>query len=201
MQLRSNMNPSSNCKDLANTARRGVHLLKCSFSQTQQVSLSYGGWTWGISRRKQDSSYAGDEATKKHHRSETASRASKPIGKISPNLVEISHSAETNTPDIRIFVRFALFEHNLCYPTIHLQPCGFAYALFVRPLSWDAHNWWNKFSYQDLCSAYTIIVPKIHISTNYSTIRSFDMWIFEYTKVVFVSALILTTPAKIAEEG
>ena len=111
------------------------------------------------------------------------------------------HSAETNTPDIRIFVRFALFEHNLCYPTIHLQPCGFAYALFVRPLSWDAHNWWNKFSYQDLCSAYTIIVPKIHISTNYSTIRSFDMWIFEYTKVVFVSALILTTPAKIAEEG
>ena len=41
-------------------------------------------------------------------------------------------SVETNTTDIRIFVRFALFKHNLCYPTIRLQPCGFAHALLVR---------------------------------------------------------------------
>ena len=27
------------------------------------------------------------------------------------------------------------------------------------------NNWWNIFSYQDLCSAHTIIVLKIHIST------------------------------------
>ena len=45
----------------------------------------------------------------------------------------------TNTTDIRIFVRFALFEHNLCYPTIRLQPCGFAYALLVRPLGVGIH--------------------------------------------------------------
>ena len=52
---------------------------------------------------------------------------------------------ETNTTDIRIFVRFALFEHNLCYPTIRLQPCGFAYALFVRPIGVGMHiiRWWN----------------------------------------------------------
>ena len=62
--------------------------------------------------------------------------------------------------------------------------------------SWDAHNWWNIFSYQYLCSAHTITVPKIHISTNYSTIRSFDMWIFKYTKVVFVSALHVTVIGK-----
>ena len=41
----------------------------------------------------------------------------------------------------QIFVCFALFEHNLCYPTtcIRLQPCGFAYALFVRPLGVGMH--------------------------------------------------------------
>ena len=103
-------------------------------------------------------------------------------------------SAEINTPDIRIFVRFALFEHNLCYPTIRLQPCGFALCIVCLTIwRWEAHNWWNIFSYQYLCSAHTIIVLKIHISTNYSTIRSFDMWIFEYTKVVFISALVYSS--------
>ena len=59
---------------------------------------------------------------------------------------------ETNTTDIRIFVRFALFEHNLCYPTIRLQPCGFAYALFVRPIGVGMHiigGTYYNFSYQD----------------------------------------------------
>ena len=103
-------------------------------------------------------------------------------------------SAETNTSNIRIFVCFVLFEHNLCYPTIRLQPCGFALCIVSSTTwSWDAHNWWKIFCYQDKCSAHTIIVPKIHISTNYSTIRLFDMWIFEYTKVVFVSALVIIT--------
>ena len=37
-------------------------------------------------------------------------------------------SAETNTTDIRIFVRFAIFENNLCYSTIRLQPREFVYV-------------------------------------------------------------------------
>ena len=49
-----------------------------------------------------------------------------------------------NTTDIRIFVRFAIFEHNLCYLTIRLQPCGFAHVYFSTTWSWDAHNWWNQ---------------------------------------------------------
>ena len=40
-------------------------------------------------------------------------------------------SAETNTTDIQIFVRFALFEHNLCYSTTRLRPCGFAYMHYL----------------------------------------------------------------------
>ena len=43
-------------------------------------------------------------------------------------------SVETNTTDIRIFVRFAIFEHNLCYSTICLQPCGFARVYFFNHL-------------------------------------------------------------------
>ena len=42
--------------------------------------------------------------------------------------------AETNTTDIRIFVHFAIFEHNLCYSTIRLQPCGFAHVYFFDHL-------------------------------------------------------------------
>ena len=49
------------------------------------------------------------------------------------NYIPVSNtttSAETNTTDIRIFVRFAIFEHNLCYSTIRLRPCGFAHVYF-----------------------------------------------------------------------
>ena len=45
---------------------------------------------------------------------------------------------------------FAIFEHNLCFSTIRLQPCGLAHAYFSITLSCDAHNWWNILSYQDL---------------------------------------------------
>ena len=42
--------------------------------------------------------------------------------------------AETNTTDIRIFVCFAIFEHNFYYSTICLQPCGFEHAYFIYHL-------------------------------------------------------------------
>ena len=48
----------------------------------------------------------------------------------------------------------------------------------------------TRTTWNGLYSARTIIMLKIHISTNYSTIRSFDMWLFDYTKLVFVSALL-----------
>ena len=44
--------------------------------------------------------------------------------------------AETNTKYIRTFVRFAIFEHNLCYSTIRLQ---LAHAYFFRLLGVGMH--------------------------------------------------------------
>ena len=62
---------------------------------------------------------------------------------IAPKECNLLIRAEKNNTDIRIFVRFAIFEHNLCYSTIRLQP----HAYFSTTWSWDAHNWWNIFSY------------------------------------------------------
>ena len=56
-------------------------------------------------------------------------------------------SVETNTTDIRIFVRFAIFEHNLCYSTICCNHVGLHVYIFSTTWSCGVHNW---LSCQDL---------------------------------------------------